>query len=171
MGRICGMWTLRNGKTECVQFRQGAVNKAKTKSANDIQIDLIQREIDIIKKIKDLPIDDQEEALAVLEEIEILRGNKEILRERRKEDSEDEDDLDSDELLRKRRLENDDDDENDIDNAKLRAELQSMQDSKYSVLSYHVGAIESGDGFLKKLQGNYKESIAGDSFLEALGAR
>ena len=153
MGAITDQWIIKtSGKTEHLLFRQGAIIKPKSesieKSANDNEMDLIRREIEIIKKIRDLPIDDQEKMFADLEELEILRGNKDMLKERRLEDNQDSTEDEDEDVLKKRRIED---------------------ASRYSVLSYHVGSI-SGDKFMQKLKGNYKQCVNGDSILQAIGA-
>jgi len=125
-------------------FRQASV---KTRSANDNEMDLIRREIEIIKKIRDLPIDDQGKMFAELEELEMLRGNEDILKERRKEENQDSTEDEDEDVLEKRRIED---------------------ASKYSVLSYHVGSV-SGDKLMKKLRGNYQISEDGDDLMKNLG--
>jgi len=148
---ITDQWIMKsNGKTEHLQFRQGAItkiksttNKAKIVNSKSYEksieeIDKMLAELDELRELSKLPHDEQVKRLEEAEE--------------------EEDDLDSSELLRKRRLEEDEPDN------------QSTQESKYSVLDYHVGSV-SGDQFLSKLKGNYKISQNGDKLMQKLGAK
>jgi len=136
-----------------------ASNKKKTQLAQ------LKKELAVLKQIVRMPNSKQVEALEELESV--LKGNDELKKRRLEEvDGEPDEDIDPKEELRRRRL--------DPDDAKLGAEIESEKHSqyqgKYNVLEYHVGSIEKGDGFMKKIIGNYKQSENGDKFLQDLGA-
>jgi len=128
-------------------FRQGSIISKKS-----------------VKTIQPLSEDEKEQIdqmIAELEEIRVLRRLPlEQQFDKLDEAEEDEKDLDSTELLRKRRLEKDKtpDDNDHIEQSK----------SKYSVLDYHIGSV-SGDKLLSKLKGNYKISEDGDQLMKNLG--
>jgi len=116
------------------------------------------RQASIIKtKSYEKDIEEIDKMISELEELnELQKLPFEEQVKRLEESEEDEKDLDSDELLRKRRLEEDEPD-------------SKTQESKYSVLSYHVGSVESGDKFMQKLKGNYKIFEQGDKLMQSIG--
>jgi len=135
---ITDQWIIKpSGKTEHLQFRQGSIiNKKSVKtvqplSENEIeQIDQMIAELEELRVLRRLPLEQQFEKLDM---------------------TEDEKDLDSDELLRKRRLEE-----------------SKTRKSKYSVLEYNQASV-SGDKLIQKIKGNYKISECGDSLMKNLG--
>jgi len=138
---ITDQWIMKpSGKTKHLQFRQGSIiNKKSVKTIHPIsedeikQIDQMIAELEEIRELRRLPLEEQFEKLDMTEE--------------------DEKDLDSDELLRKRRLEE-----------------SKTRKSKYSVLEYSQASV-SGDKLMKKLRGNYKISEQGDNLMQNLGVR
>ncbi len=152
-------------------FRQGAVNK--TKSADPEKIEKQIKEID--KMIAQLEELEELSKLSPDEKFDRLEAeeDEDELKERRKNqiDGEPDEDIDPKKELKRRRLVEDFKREfPDPEDARLKSELQSMDDAKYSVLSYNVAAIEPGDTLLQKISGGYKVSAPGDKFLEELGA-
>jgi len=143
---------------------------SKTKTANR-EINLLRRELTVLKAITKLPEDEQLDALIELEELE---GTE--LEERRKEENEDLTPDKDPNVLKKRRLEDDRKREfPDPEDAKLKAELESMNQSKYSVLSYKVGSLqyedtEDGDKFMRQIIGGHKEIENGDKLMQDIGA-
>jgi len=135
---ITDQWIMKpSGKTKHLQFRQGSIiNKKSVKtiqpiSENEIeQIDQMIAELEELRILRRLPLEEQFEKLDMTEE--------------------DEKDLESDELLRKRRLEE-----------------SKTHESKYSVLKYNQASVD--DNFMKKLNGNYKISEQGDNLMKNLG--
>jgi len=62
----------------------------------------------------------------------------------------------------------------DPEDAKFKAEKESMDQSKYSVLSYKIGSlqyedIEDGDAFMRQIIEGHKEIENGDSLMQDLG--
>ena len=141
-------------------FRQASKTKGRVSSMNEDErkksikeLEQLLEEVKELEKIVKLPEIEQGDALDELDELNKLSPEEQL---KRLEAEENEDDLDSDELLRKRRLENDDPDalkrNRDVENAKLAAMQQADKDVRYSVLSYLVASTGvSGDSFMKKL--------------------
>jgi len=131
-------------------FRQGAITNKKSQTVQPLsedeikQIDQMIAELQELRELRKLPLEEQFEKLDMTEEAD-----------------QDEKDLDSTELLRKRRLEEDEPDPEDEDNI-------SQNKSKYSVLKYNQASI-SGDKLMQKLRGNYKISELGDNLMKNLG--
>jgi len=146
MGAITDQWIMKsNGKTEHLQFRQGTI--IKPKSTNKTNSESYEKSIeDIEKVIADLLELQELRKLPFEEQVRLLE-----------EAEEDEEDLDGDELLKKRRLET------------FEPEDDELKASRYSVLSYHIGSV-SGDKLMQKLKGNYKISENGDKLMQKLGA-
>jgi len=137
---ITDQWIIKGSKTKHLEFRQGAITKIKSTNSKIInsrsqklnakaiqEIDNIIAELEELQVLRKLPLDEQFNKLDEAEE--------------------DEKELSSDELLRKRRLEN--------------------ESSGYSVLEYNQASVD--DNFMKKLNGNYKISEQGDSLMKNLG--
>jgi len=154
MGLMTDQWIIKGNKTEHLQFRQGAITKIKstTNKSKTVQSrsPINQNES---PKFNEKNIEDIDKIIAELEELEELRHLPfEEQVKRLEEAEENEQDLDSDELLKKRRLEE-----------------SKTHESKYSVLDYHIGSV-SGDKLMQKIKGNYKISEDGDKLMKNLGA-
>ena len=141
-------------------FRTASITKTPGKSVREIQ--LLRKELAVLHAIAKLPTKLQSGALDELEELTELE-------ERRKEENEDSmPDIDPD-VLKKRRLEEDRKREfPDPDDAKHKAELESMNQTQYSgkrsILEYKTASLDS---YFKKL--NYRIAEPGDKFLMELG--
>jgi len=153
MGAITDQWFMKpSGKTEHLMFRHGTIIKTKP---TDKKEEIVKAK-DYSQSIQAI-----DQMIAELEELRVLRRLPlEQQFDKLDEAEEDEHDLDSDELLKKRRLEKDKtpDDNDHIEQSK----------SRYSVLEYHQGSI-SGDKFMQKLKGNYQFSEDGDQLMKNLG--
>jgi len=127
-------------------FRQASIIKAKSYEKHILEIDKIIVEIEELEKLQMLP---HEEQVKRLEEAE-----------------EDEEDFDSDELLKKRRLETFEP-QDDPDDAKLGAEIESEKHSQYQgtyhALEYKTASLEN---FYKKIDS--RVSTEGDSFMRCI---
>lgn len=146
-------------------FRTASITKTPGKSVREIQ--LLRKELAVLHAIAKLPTKLQSGALDELEELKDAEDTE--LEERRKEENEDSTpDIDPD-VLKKRRLEEDRKREfPDPDDAKLKAELESMNQTQYSgkrsILEYKTASLDS---YFKKL--NYRIAEPGDKFLMELG--
>jgi len=157
MGVISDMWQCnQNGITHYgfegkLLYRHATKTKIPGKSVREIQ--LLRKELAVLHAIAKLPTKLQSGALDELEELKNDEDTE--LEERRKEESEHEDENEDEKGIEDLLRANDDEDElkkiDDPDDAKLKAELESMNQSRYSVLEYHVGSIEHGDKFLMEL--------------------
>jgi len=146
-----GKTTLYSNNKNSLLFRHGSVTKKPSKTNNELS--LLSKELAVLHAIAKLPMRLQTGALAELEELKNDEDTE--LEERRKEESEHEDENEDEKGIEDLLRANDDEDElkkiDDPDDAKLKAELESMNQSRYSVLEYHVGSIEHGDKFLMEL--------------------
>jgi len=126
-------------------FRHGAITNKKSQTIQPLsedekeQIDQMIAELEELRILRRLPLEQQFDKLDEAEQ--------------------DEKDLDPTELLRKRRLEKD----------KTPDDNDHIEQSKYSVLDYHIGSV-SDDKFMQKLKGNYKIIESGDQLMKNLGA-
>ncbi len=128
---------------EKLYFRNGAGNDTSSK------IQRLHGTITRLLKGTDDPdkkktLEDLQSELDELEEdqIKLKENANDELTERRKNQTDGEPSEDEDELMKNR----------DVDDAKMQAQLQADQDSRYSVLSYKVASKGvKGDSFMKKL--------------------
>jgi len=121
---------------------------SKTASKPNNELKLLRLELAVLHAIAKLPFKLQSGALAELEDIDETKdkGRLEPVN-----DQPDEIEEGIEEKKKKRMLDDFKNQFEDPDDAKYRAEKESMEQSKYSVLSYNVGSIEKGDKFLMEL--------------------
>jgi len=126
-------------------FRQASIIKSKSYQNDIIEIQKMIVELQELKELQKLPHEEQVKRL---------------------EEAEDDEDLDSDELLKKRRLETFEP-QDDPDDAKLGAEIESEKHSQYQgtyhALEYKTASLEN---FYKKIDS--RVSTEGDSFMRCI---
>ena len=128
---------------EKLSYRHGAGNDTSSK------IQRLHGTITRLLKGTDDPdkkktLEDLQSELDELEEdqIKLKENANDELTERRKNQTDGEPSEDEDELMKNR----------DVDDAKMQAQLQADQDSRYSVLSYKIASKGvKGDSFMQKL--------------------